>query len=224
MTSFLNLDPPVEQASVSHGSSSSNATAAPSQASASSPAPASDAVPAPPKHYEEPAVDFEIVFGRRQVASTGLLLMVVLACVSGVSYLIGKSTAAKAPAPASVVSAATAAPVHVPASAPPASVKIPAAPEKRPAVSQDQGPLFAEAVTGKVYIQVGAIDKGLAGVWAEGLRTHGLAAFVATGPSDKMWRVLIGPLPEPRDYEQAKSVLDQLGIATFGRKYTDAAH
>jgi cell division septation protein DedD len=53
------------------------------------------------------------------------------------------------------------------------------------------------------------------------LRTHGLAAFVASGPSDKIWRVVIGPLPDPKSYEQAKGILDQLGIAEFGRRYSD---
>jgi cell division septation protein DedD len=78
--------------------------------------------------------------------------------------------------------------------------------------------LYGEQVQGKVYLQVGAVEKGLAGIWAEGLRTHGLNAFVAPGPSDKMWRVVIGPLPNPEAYQHAKEMLDQLGINTFGRK------
>jgi cell division septation protein DedD len=65
---------------------------------------------------------------------------------------------------------------------------------------------------------VGAVDRGLAGIWAEGLRTHGLDAFVAPGPTDKMWRVVIGPLPNPDAYQRAKTKLDELGINTFGRK------
>lgn len=232
MTSLLNLDR-TERASAPLGSTSFNAAAAapaayPAPAAASSPA----AAPASTRAYADEGADFEIVFGRRQMASTGLVLMVALACVSGVSYLIGKSAGAKAPANA----AATApAPVQTPAAAnPPATSARPAAAAvlppktaeavKAPEAPKDQAPLFAEAVSGKVYIQVGAIEKGLAGVWAEGLRTHGLEAFVSTGPSDKMWRVLIGPLPDPQAYEQAKTVLDQLGIATFGRKYTDASH
>ncbi len=218
-TSLLNLDPVVEQAASPLGRAPVNAAAS----AAPAPAPA----PTPPETYQDRAVDFEIVFGRRQVASTGLVLMVVLACVSGVSYLIGKSTAAKASATVGVLNSATVppAPVTTPAHAQPAQVKTaPALPalDKTTEFSKIQGPLFAEAVVGQVYIQVGAIDKGLAGVWAEGLRTHGLPGFVAPGPSDKIWRVLVGPLPEPKSYEQAKSILDQLGIATFGRKYTEA--
>jgi cell division septation protein DedD len=68
---------------------------------------------------------------------------------------------------------------------------------------------------------VGVIEKGLAAVWAEGLRTHGLEAFAAPGPSDglNLWRVLIGPLPDPQAYQRAKDVLDTLGLTNFGRRY-----
>jgi cell division septation protein DedD len=169
-------------------------------------------------------VDFEIVFGRRQMASTGLVVMAALACFSGVFYLIGKSAGAKLSAPE--VSAATAAPLAAPDTLVPAG-PIPAvtapAPVTNPEASKPQRPLFAEAVTGKVYIQVGAIEKGLAGIWAEGLRTHGLDAFVATGRNDKEWRVLVGPLPDSQAYRQAKETLDKLGVTTFGRRYTGAS-
>ena len=77
--------------------------------------------------------------------------------------------------------------------------------------------MFQEAENGKLYLQVGAIEKGLAGIWAEGLRTHGLNAFVATGPSEKVWRVLIGPLADEAAYRQAKGALADLGILNFGR-------
>ncbi len=189
---------------------------APSPAFASTPSPNASS-------YEGDGVDFEIVFGRRQVASTGLVLLVILACFSGLSYLIGKGVATKAPL-------ADAEPLGAPAVTP-----APTAPAAKPAAeplllaasasargldaSKPQPPVYAEAISGKVYIQVGAIDKGLAGVWAEGLRTHGLPAFVATGPSDKTWRVLVGPLADPPAFKAAKEMLDQLGISTFGKRY-----
>jgi hypothetical protein len=168
--------------------------------------------------------DFEIVLGRGQVASTMLLVLVVLVVFGGGGYVIGKSASPKvavvqaaAPAPSAL------APVEKPA---PAAMKAPEAPA--PAVSAPvvsaplsaslSAPLFSEQEPGKVYLQVGAVDKGLAGIWAEGLRTHGLAAFVAPGPTATVWRVVIGPLPTPQSFEQAKATLDRLGINTFGRK------
>ena len=69
---------------------------------------------------------------------------------------------------------------------------------------------------------MGAIDKELAGIWAEGLRTHGLDAFVATGLTANEWRVVVGPLPDPQSYQRAKDTLDKLGITAFGRRYVSS--
>jgi hypothetical protein len=164
-----------------------------------------------PRMTEEIA-DYEIVLGRGQIASTGLVAIVLVAVVSGVSYLIGKSTALTAVA-------ATSTPA-VPAPLSHVEPQQTLAPAPGPtAALPTTAPLFQEAVTGKVYLQVGAIEKGLAAIWAEGLRTHGLDAFVAPGPSDKEWRVLIGPIPDPQAFQRAKDTLDNLGVFTFGRRY-----
>jgi cell division septation protein DedD len=83
-------------------------------------------------------------------------------------------------------------------------------------------PVIGEAIQGQVYLQVGVIDKGPAVIWAEGLRTHGLDAFVSPGPTDGLglWRVLIGPLPDPKSYQRAKDTLNSLSLTNFGRRYS----
>ena len=167
--------------------------------------------------------EFEIVMGRGQVASTMLVVLVLLVVFSAGAYVIGKSASPKAAA-SPAVAAAPVAPVQTAAVAPAKATSAPkpaeaSAPASSTPLSADlSAPLYGEQVPGKVYLQVGAVEKGLAGIWAEGLRTHGLKAFVAPGPSDKMWRVVIGPLPNPDSFQQAKAMLDQLGINTFGRK------
>jgi cell division septation protein DedD len=166
------------------------------------------------------STEFEIVLGRRQLASTSLVAIVLVSVFSGVSYLIGKSMGPKdAPAPAVVTAPVEASPA-------------PAMPAPVPAVAKEQlprmrsepinAPLFAEAIPGQVYLQVGVIEKGPAGIWAEGLRTHGLEAFVAPGPGDglMLWRVMIGPLPDPQSYQRAKDALNALGLTNFGRRYS----
>jgi hypothetical protein len=45
--------------------------------------------------------------------------------------------------------------------------------------------------------------------FAEGLRTHGLAAFVAAGPNDRIFRVVIGPLPDDTAYQRTQSIVDR---------------
>jgi hypothetical protein len=72
---------------------------------------------------------------------------------------------------------------------------------------------------GKVYLQVGAVERGMAVILAEGMRVHGLDAFVAPGPNDRVFRVLIGPLVDPEAFRLAMLKVDSLDLATFARKY-----
>jgi cell division septation protein DedD len=163
----------------------------------------------PPEPIAAESAEFEIVMGRRQIASVSLVGLVLVAVFSGVSYLIGKSTPAPVPA------------VQVPETpVVQAAAPLPQ-PDKMPATEAEASgsPLFADPVPGAVYIQVGAVEKGVAQIWTEGLRTHGLKAFVAPGLSDRIFRVLVGPLPSPDAYQYAKDTLDRIGLETFGRKY-----
>ncbi len=80
-------------------------------------------------------------------------------------------------------------------------------------------PLFAEPEAGQVYIQIGAVEKGMATILAEGLRSHGFDAFVAAGPSERVFRVLIGPLPNPESFRRAKAAVDAIDLSAFARRY-----
>jgi len=152
--------------------------------------------------------EFEFVLGRRQIASLLFVFCVVLMiCVAG-SYVVGKSTVPKASAPVAPPVVAAREPD------PPPIVMYR---ESAPATAEP--PLFAEPKIGLVYIQMAAIEKGVSVIFAEGLRKRGLPAFVASGPSDKIFRVLIGPLPDPASYVKAKDAVDKIGLATFARKY-----
>jgi cell division septation protein DedD len=159
-------------------------------------------------------VEFEIVLGRRQIAGVLFVATVVVVAFSALSYLAGKALSPKkaAAAPPSVL-----APPPVPAA--PAAPDLEAPIVRVPEEPKLDLPLFAEPVSGSVYVQIGAIDKGIAVVLAEGLRTHGLDTFVAPGPSEKVFRVLIGPLPDPAAFQRAKDAADQLGLTNFARRY-----
>jgi cell division septation protein DedD len=219
MTSLLNLDPysaPPEPAQT-HPAKTNAVAEAPKVIETLDVAAASETAD---DSSAEDSAEFEIVLGRRQVASTSLVAIVLVSVFSGVSYLIGKSMAPKAVASPAVVTA----PVDVP-QAPPAPSPVPAVVKEQRPQAQSQttnAPLFGEAITGQVYLQVGVIEKGPAGIWAEGLRTHGLNAFVAPGPGDglNLWRVMIGPLPDPQSYQRAKDTLNSLGLTNFGRRYS----
>ena len=164
-----------------------------------------DILSEPPKPVTEKE-DYEIVLGRRHIASVLFVAIVTLAVVSAGSYLAGKSVSPKratpAPAPAPIVQAA--APQPVPAPEPVATV---------------EPPVFADPVSGAIYLQMGSVDRGVAVILVEGLRKHGFAAFAAPGATEKVYRVLIGPLPDPQAFARAKDSVDQIGLATFARKY-----
>lgn len=166
------------------------------------------------------AEDFELVVGRRQAAALSFLALVVVALCSGASYLAGKAIAPREEAPIPIINLeqppvpmveATMAPSALPA----AQASLPAA----PTVPVAEAPLFASPVAKAVYIQVGAVEKGVATVIAEGLRKHGLDSFVATGPSEKTYRVLIGPFADAAAYQKAQAVVDRIGLASFARRY-----
>jgi cell division septation protein DedD len=179
---------------------------------------AAEPAPVVEKAIEEGG-EFEIVLGKRQIAGVLFLASVFAALFSGVSYMAGeamgprRTVVVERPAPV-----AKPAPAPTPAPAPaPAPAPVAAAPEPKPAIAA--APLFADPEKGVLYLQMGAVEKGIAVILAEGLRTHGFQAFVAPGPSEKIFRVLIGPIADHDAYSRTKSAIDDLGLSTFARKY-----
>jgi cell division septation protein DedD len=180
----------------------------------------------PPQPAPEPGSgygfkeDFELVVGRRQVAAFAFLALVLVTVCSGASYLAGKviSTHEEPAQPEIQVEL----PAPPPAPPPPPMLEATiarepvAAPLPKPAT---EGPLFANPNPKATYIQVGAVEKGVAVVIAEGLRRHALDSFVAPGPSTKTYRVLIGPFPDAAAYQRARNVVDQIGLENFVRRY-----
>lgn len=178
--------------------------------------------------------EYEIVLGRAQIASWLFVAVVVVAVCSSLAYLAGKSTGTKkasaspaevkppSPPSATATQAAPAAPPAPMSTAlPTASIVVPPKSDMQTALktAKSTQPLFGEPETGKVYIQMGAVEKGMASILAEGLRSHGFDAFVAPGPTDRIFRVLIGPLPDPESFRQAKAAVDAIELSTFARKY-----
>ncbi len=168
--------------------------------------------------------EYVIVLGRAQIASWLLVGIFAVAICSSLAYLAGERVAADNAVAISM-------PAPPPAPAPPpvsTSVELPQAsillPPKADLASLAKNqelaaPMFAEPETGKVYIQIGAVERGMAMLLAEGLRTHGFDSFIAPGPNDKLFRVLIGPLPDPAAFRQAMVTVNALDLASFARRY-----
>ncbi|HYV63397.1 MAG TPA: hypothetical protein VE958_12020 [Bryobacteraceae bacterium] len=183
-----------------------------------------------PSPAAEPVVDredaeeeFELVMGRRQITAITFLALVLVAVCSGASYLAGKVMSAgeeavqplikldqpAAPLPPPMIEATI-----VPPPAAPVQSALPMA-----STHVAEAPLFANSVPKAIYIQVAAVEKGVAMVIAEGLRSHALDAFVAPGPNERVFRVLIGPFQNAEGYQKARNIVDQIGLASFARQY-----
>lgn len=171
------------------------------------------------------ATEYEIVLGRTQIASWLFVTVIAVAICSSLAYLAGERIAAMKAAAisrrAALPTQAVPAPPAAAAELPQASIVVPPKVDlasiyknAKPAV-----PLFADPEMGKVYLQIAAVERGMAMLIVEGLRNHGFDSFVAPGPNDKLFRVLIGPLPDPPAFRQAMVAVYALDLATFARKY-----
>jgi hypothetical protein len=169
--------------------------------------------------------EFELVVGRRQVAGILFLVLVVVAVCSGGSYLAGKAISATRELPAEPeikIEQPSVAPAPIPAPAPMPSPMleatiVPAPATVKPAAAD--APLFANPNPQAIYIQVGAVEKGVAVILAEGLRKHTLDSFVAPGPGTKSYRVLIGPFADAEGYQKARNIVSEIGLDSFARRY-----
>jgi hypothetical protein len=71
---------------------------------------------------------------------------------------------------------------------------------------------------GQRFLQVAAVDRGVAEVFVEVLARKGFPGRVAEGPDAKTFRVLVGPLAAT-EIPGTKSALDQAGLTAFVRTY-----
>jgi cell division septation protein DedD len=180
--------------------------------------------PVPADEVEDvPEEEFELVMGRRQVAALVFLALVMVALCSGGSYLAGKALAPREEAAAGPAEQTITIEQPPPASVSTAAPILEATIVNPPAFSLArpgaEAPLFASPNPKAIYIQVGAVEKGVAVILAEGLRKHSLDSFVAPGPSEKSMRVLIGPFADAEAYQKARDIVDKIGLANFARRY-----
>jgi cell division septation protein DedD len=168
--------------------------------------------PAPAPPPETPA-DYEIVLGKRQFAGVLFIAIVFLVVFSAASYIAGEAMSPRRAAPAEPVAEH----VNEGPSAPPVAIAPAVQPAPKPAPAP-QPPVFADPKKGGLYLQLGAVDKGIAMIMVEGLRTHGFDAFAGPGPSEKIFRVLIGPFADQDAFHRTKDAVDDLSLTAFPRR------
>ena len=168
---------------------------------------------------EETAEDFEIVLGRTQVAGVLFVASVVVVVFSAISYLAGRALVPKPVTPPVVAAAPAPPPMPVLEATVVRAADIPAPRKAAAANDLPELPIFGNPNPSALYLQMGAVEKGIAVIMVDGLRKHGFAAFAAPGPTDVIYRVLIGPLADGEEFRRTKEKVDQIGLNSFARKY-----
>jgi len=72
--------------------------------------------------------------------------------------------------------------------------------------------------SGATYLQVAAVDRGMAGVLVEVLHRKGFEAEFTSGPTEDIFRVLVGPAKDAEALARTKADLQAAGFTSFVRK------
>jgi hypothetical protein len=162
---------------------------------------------------------FELVFGPRQIGAVLFVAVAVVGICSAIAYVAGKTAAAatRAQAPPPPIVAVTPPP-------PPQVVRVPAPPAARESEPPRVATLFQVALPnpGETYLQVAAVPKGVADVYAAGFTAQGRHAVLAPASTEAIVRVLVGPFRDKEDMAEAKTALQTAGFNPFVREYTSS--
>ena len=152
------------------------------------------------------------------------VLIGVLLCAGYLASGTGKVAARAATATSinqtSVAPATSKPPVSLPVAAPPraAAIEPPArieVKEKKPAAKETK-----PETIGATYLQMAAVDRGVAEVYLEVLRRKGFQARIADGPTADIFRVLVGPVKDAASLARVRADLQAEGFTSFPRKLT----
>lgn len=131
-----------------------------------------------------------------------------------------KATAAAAPSGKPV---ANAAPVRQASPAPAAAAAKPAfspVPENaRPASPAQPSWSVVEPRPREKYLQLAALGRRTTTAYLQELQAKGFRPVVGPGPSDGIYRILVGPFSDKTALEQAQNTLHAAGIDPFVRAY-----
>jgi cell division septation protein DedD len=79
-------------------------------------------------------------------------------------------------------------------------------------------PRSAQSLPAETYLQLAALDRARAEAFVETLARNGFHAVVASGPTEDIFRVLVGPLEDTATLARTQADLQALGFTSFPRK------
>ena len=161
-----------------------------------------------------------MVLASRQLTAlvlSGVLVVGLMACLG---YLVGRAVTS-AQDPQSRVQAQVTRPaalvvdpeVDRPSPMPGNTVQSAPAKQSPPPVSP-----APPATPGTMYLQVGALDRGMADVFIGVLAQKGFTGRMMPGPDDKTFRVVVGPVTRA-EVTGTKTALEQAGFTPFARVF-----
>jgi len=110
------------------------------------------------------------------------------------------------------------------AAAPPAGAAAPAEAQTKhlatPTPAPAEPPPYPEPSPGQTFLQVAAVRRLEAELLVDVLKRKGIPALVAPGPSETLFRVLVGPLKDEEDIARTRRRLEEAGFrSSYVRKY-----
>lgn len=113
-----------------------------------------------------------------------------------------------------------------PTPAAPAAQQPSAAPSPAPPTAQEaaatgaESPAITEPEPGQTFVQVAAVRRNEAEFLADMLRRKGFPARIAPGPTETLFRVLVGPLKDQEEVARMRKRLEEAGFrSAYVRRY-----
>jgi hypothetical protein len=137
----------------------------------------------------------------RKLAGAGFMALTLLTGVAAAAYLMGRMSAGSTTTQERAAEQFIVVDPPPVRKTPPVAVVPPAAPITPPAAASS-------------YLQVAALDRGMADVSVEYLKQKGFEVRLGDGPTPGVFRVLVGPVEE-KQIAATKEALEKLGFRPF---------
>ncbi len=168
--------------------------------------------------------EFEVLLGNKQLLSIFFIVVILLGVFFTMGYILGRSSSGtgdsaaqarrEAPSAGGAQQREPAALGYAPAKQPepPTETTPPPAEQAATAAPAAQPPASLEPQPGETYLQVMAVNKPVAEVVADVLKRKGFRSLVAAGPSESLFRVLVGPLADADAVAKTRVELIEAGF------------
>lgn len=177
--------------------------------------------------------EFELVLGNRQLFSLLFIVFVLLGVFFAMGYMMGRSStlptvasspsteipidpAARSAARPSATFGSTEAPAAEGASPAPIPATAAATTERK---EDPSATIITEPTPGQTFLQVSAVARSEAELLVDVLNRKNFRTILAAGPSEKLFRVLVGPARSDADLARIKAELERAGFKPIIRRY-----